>query len=235
MFALVAHVIAQSTTTNSITSSAIDTTGADLLVAVTNHYIGGGGSLTLSDSKGNTWTPLTLRSVGSGRSRMYYAKNAIVGTGHTFTATGTGSFPVVAVQAFSGSDLTSPFDVENGVSDTSIFLTSGQPGSVTPSLNNELIIAGQANLNSNGGASSIDSGFTKTDGVDRAPNGLGVAIAYLIQTTATAANPTWSWPSAQSQALTIATFKAATAATGMLRRHPGMAGGMIEMDGRISG
>lgn len=208
--ALVSNVAAQSSTTNTITTGAIDTSGATLLVALVNHYTGGGGGAILSDSKGNTWVGLTAQSVPtvSTSVRLYYAANPTVGTGHTFTATGTFSFPFVAAQAFSGALTVSPFDQQNG--NTSSGATNLTTGSVTPSENDELLIAGLGFQDAIGTATpTIDLSFTRTNSLDRIVEGLGGAIAYLVQTTAAAANPTWSWVTSRPACTVIATFKAA--------------------------
>jgi hypothetical protein len=58
---------------------------------------------------------------------------------------------------------------------------------------------------------SIDLSFVKTDDVAYGPgNNLGGASAYLIETTATARNPTWTATDPGNMASTIASFKAAT-------------------------
>ena len=82
---LIAHAIVGSSTGNNATTSAIDTTGATLLVALIVTDTGGG---TMSDSKGNTWTALTAHSGGTTvTGQLFYVSNPTVGSGHTFTPT----------------------------------------------------------------------------------------------------------------------------------------------------
>lgn len=190
-----------------IVTSAIDTSGANLLiVAVTQ--VGANVIGTLTDSKGNTWTlqssPLTAQTTG-GYIRIYYCPSPTVGSGHTFTyANGGQLFGVVAVQAWSGANAT-PFDVQNG-SGSAIGVTSLATGSVTPNNNNSLIVA-TINASNSTSSYAIDSGFTITDNVPPSANVVGLALAFLKQNTASAINPTWSWTTAGSAVAAIAVFK----------------------------
>ncbi len=209
-YSLLTHTAIGSTdgTTAGPTSS-IDTTGATLLIC---SLVGGNLTIGMSDSKGNTWTALTSQDSGSGvTNTILYVKNPTVGTGHTFTFNSGGSVPAIAVAAFSGADTTSPFDIQNG--NPSGSGTTIQPGSITPNNNNELIITGLVMRLTE--TASIDSGFTITDQVALA-GGLnyGVALAYKIQTTAIAVNPTWTITLASSSAATIASFKASASGGG---------------------
>jgi hypothetical protein len=153
------------------------------------------------------WFGLTLQANSSIQCKIYYAKNATVGSGHTFTFDGTAVYPSIGIMAFSGSDTTSPFDQENGAENAGT--TSLQTGSVTPSTNAQILVAALGFNTAN--TISVNSSFTGliqqnfTGGVE------GMAMAYLIQTTAGAVNPTFSWSSSSAAAAAIATFKTAAA------------------------
>lgn len=195
------------------TTSSIDTTGATLLVAHVSSFAVTA-EPTLTDSKGNTWIGLTAQvEGGTSRSRLFYAANPSVGTGHTFTLTDPGGniFAGLEVQAWSGASITLPFDVENGGTQSSG--TSLATGSVTPSVNNELVVTGAHIHTTGSGTISIDSGFSISDQDQggAVPARFASAMAYLVQSTAGAVNPSWSWSTTTSAAATIATFKAATA------------------------
>lgn len=190
--ALVAHV----QTVQATPSSAINTTGATLLVIAQGGSTAVGCCSTPTDSKSNTWTALTQQTAtGPGLAcNIYYAVNPTVGSGHTFTS-GGGGVGLIQVMAFSGVNTVAPFDTgkENGasVNVATSSITSG--GGFTPSVNNAVIIA---RLTSDSGSATtlIDGGFTITDssplvgGVNYSGGG-----AYLVQTSAAAANPSWSW------------------------------------------
>lgn len=212
--ALVSHVSARSPDSTGFTTGAIDTTGANLLIAHMGNYATAGAgypaSEPVTDSKGNTWTALTIHPAPSGGnvSRIWYAKNATVGSGHTFTASGNGLYPALCVAAFSGADTASPFDVENGGAGA-----SGSPpqsiGSITPTLNGELIIAGMSEYTSFVGTFSINAGMTVIeDQLFRSGQNFGSRLAYLIQGGKAAINPAWNWTSGGDQrAYSIAAFK----------------------------
>jgi hypothetical protein len=206
-YSLVAHTIS-GTNSGGTTSPGINTTGASLLVVCVVSYVGAAAP-TLSDSNGNTWTGLTTYTgLTSSRVRVYYAASPTVGAGHTFTVSGTSSFAAVAVLALSGS-AASPFDQENGAA-------AVQPGSVTPSEDNEILLAFISDDIAASTSTSVDSGFTFLDSqANSNGNYFGLASAYLIETTATAKNPTFSGGSGSgSQTAAIATFKAAAGGGG---------------------
>lgn len=199
---------------NGGTTSAIDTTGVDLLIGVIGRYYGNklNPDTDFNDSKGNTWTPLTVRNDGAtvAQERMYYCAAPVVGTGHTFnTVDGLPDYASLGVLGFSGS-AASPFDAESagGAAGSG---TSVQPGSITPSLSNSLLVTGLC-VGGASGAIAIDSSFTKQiDVAYSAGNNMGLAIGYLIQVGASAVNPSWSWSSSVSNVAGMGSFKAAAA------------------------
>ena len=227
--ALVASVGAKSTNGDGFTSAGINTTGASLLVAGVSSYTAIG-TANPTDSKGNTWTGLTDRAVVDSRCRLFYVGNPTVGTSHTFTISTAQTYAALSVCSFSGVVTTSPFDVENG--GTSTGATSLATGSVTPSENDEVVVAslGLRNLLSVGDTATIDSGFTQETALAGvAAQCLGGAIAYKVQTTAAAVNPTFSWSNSYQAAAAIGTFK--VAAGGTTRGMP-FAGGTAFNGGR---
>jgi hypothetical protein len=209
--------VSAGTTTNPTTAS-IDTTGANLIVCGTANS-GSGAVPTVTDSKSNTYTGLTatIGAASSVRIRLYYVLNPTVGTGHTFTASATGTtFLSIACQAYNGVKTTSAFDVENGAAGSGLSI---QPGSATPSEDNELFVTAYSTTEQPMVTVTINSSFTKEiDRVGSGGNHFAIGLAYKIQTTGGAENPTWSWasPSAGAAVARIATFKAEPAAA--LRR-----------------
>lgn len=215
--------ISKVATSSGATTSTLDTTGADTLVFFTS---GVPGAFTVSDSKVNTWTALTQWGLaGDEGAQLYYAKNATVGAGHTFTTSGANSFSPVAVLALAGGDLTAPFDVENG---THVLSTTIQPGSITPGSNNEIVICGYGGDDTGTAVHSIDSGFTKVEDIAFVGgNSFSIALGYIIQTTAGAVNPTWSGPGSNfTIASGIASFKAATGGGGRTLFSPAALDGL---------
>lgn len=195
---------------SNITTPAINTTGATLLVIHYGNYESGASvNQPPTDSKANTWIALTAHGVAAGpRSRFWYAKSPIVGSGHQFTTSNTANYAAMSVAAFSGAHLTAPFDQENGAT-----AASGSPpqscGSITPSVNGALIVAGMSEYDNFVGAFTINSGLTIL-GVLRfaSASNFGSAMAYLVQTSAAAINPAWSWTSGGDQrGVSVASFK----------------------------
>lgn len=186
------------------TTGAVDTTGASLLII---HVASFAAVDSVSDSKGNTWTPLTSHGGANSRhTRFWYAANPTVGSGHTFTVSGTLIFPHIAVAAFSGAATTSPFDQENGA--TSADATTLATGSVTPGEDNELLVSGCCGAMTS--SPTINSGFTVTDDAPfGSGNNMQGGLAYLVQTSAAAVNPTWNFNNTGGVGASIATFKVA--------------------------
>lgn len=195
-------------TGDDFTTASIDTTSADLIVISVAWYPGTTADVTLSDSKSNTWTALTRRTTANTfyRERMYYCRGGTVGTGHTFTVAGTNFYGAMCAMAFSGSAATVT-DQETGAETNSA--SSLATGSITPSEDNCLIVVG-INTGDTPAAVSIDGGFTipASTTIDGQANIYqGHSMAYLIQTTAAAANPTWNPTDATAMVTTIASFK----------------------------
>lgn len=180
-FAVVAHAIKGGI---GATSTGVDTTGANLLIVLI-------GALTfntvnsVTDSKGNTWTAGPTLTGGTVDIFVYYCYGATVGTSHTVTVTmnasSQASFEFVAL---SGATTSSPVDQSS---------TSGgpQPGSITPTVDNEIVITVAACQVGGADVTAVDGGFTVLDH-QAWNNYVAFSAAYLIQTTAAAANPTWS-------------------------------------------
>ena len=149
------------------TTSALDTTGYDLLLAVTNFYINGTGSngLTISDSYGNTWQ--TRPKVSASRQGLQLSwckpKPGGTGSGHTLTATTNGGsnqiFGCVTFIAIKGS-YSVPFGIENsglaGSGSTTI-----RPGPIVANDGDLLIFATAEDDPADSGtpAYAVDSGF----------------------------------------------------------------------------
>ncbi len=165
------------------TTTAVDSTGSTLIV-VAAHWLLGASSI--SDSKGNTWTPLTQRGQDSYFTRLYYCINPIVGSGHTVSLTAT----VPAMTVTFWSKVSPVFDQESGVN-LALTGTTVKPGVLTPSQDNCLLVTSvtYSELTAN---ASVDSGFTKSDQIGVAGgNGFG-AMGYFIQTAAASKDPLWT-------------------------------------------
>lgn len=186
------------------TTTAIDTTGANLIIIGLSYD--NGGTANLTDSKGNTWIALTTHNVvGNGVSKMYYCFNPVVGTGHTFSSTSI--FSSMDVQAWSGA-ASAPLDQQSGATATASTLPTG---SITPTVNNEIVISHF--MFSVAGTASVGAGMAISDQINFTSGAnYGSAMAYIQQGTAAAINPTWtSGGGATPLAATIVSFKTGAA------------------------
>jgi len=212
-FGVVAHM-AQGLLANGgdTSSNKINTTGASLLVLALSWY---SGSPTITDRTdsgptGNTWT-LLASDITSMPLSLYYVINPVVGPGHYVTVVQTSGYPGVGFMAFSGADLTAPYDGQHSQHGDGL----SWPGSITPAENNALVIGAVANQTTtarvitNGSMTMLDSTLNVTGA------SVGISTAYVIQTTATAINPTWT--SLYANGDILASFK--PAAGGGTRRR----------------
>lgn len=207
---IISHTCAGSTDgmASFVTTAPINTTGATEIVLFSANYAPDAAS-TITDSKSNAWSALTRYGPGvsfSG-SQIVHVDSPTTDSAHTFTATSVANGrPSLCVVALANTALSSVFDVQNG-NNGSTGATTCQTGSVTPTQNNEIIIAALATQST--GTFSIDSGFTILDQLPYVSvQSEGIAFAYKIQTTAAAVNPTWTVPVSDSISCSIATFKA---------------------------
>lgn len=173
------------TTAFQTTSSAINTTGATLILFVVSCITSAAASIT--DSVSNTYTGLNLVQSGARILKAYYVIAPTTNASHTFTIGSTGGAPNGAVVAL---DPTSPvFDTQNaGASTASATL---QPGSLTPGGATNLILSvlgGDANT-----SIAINSPYNIGESQINTPYGpQGVALGWFEQASATAQNPTWT-------------------------------------------
>src|SRR5690349_23879193 len=116
-YSVISKVITQNTDHQNVTSGAIDTTNADLIIVFAFSRASGAGTVTFTDSKSNTgWIALTtakLVNTWGEYLTIYYKQSPAVGTGHTFSlACSDWYYPTVGALAVSGSAAT-PVDAEN--------------------------------------------------------------------------------------------------------------------------
>lgn len=189
-----------------LTTSAIDTRGATLIVvqAASLNYQAN----SVSDSRGNTWTALTSINSAITYTRLYYCVNPSTSASHTFTtAWNSSTYPSMQVAAFSGVAASGAFDqqsVNSGLSSTTI-----QPGSITPVANNELVVFANSSANAGATVSSVSVGTITNNSGGTPGNSVPLCMAYLVQSTATAVNPTFNLSGTAGQLVAaMATFKA---------------------------
>lgn len=198
-----------STNSNCLTTSSVDTTGATLIVGAITQ-VGSASVSTFSDSQGgnsNTYTGLTFyQSIAADAAvKTWYVINpSHVGTGHTFTGSGSANYCSLFVLWFKGL----PTGAETGANGHGLTTaaTTVQPGTDTSTNNPQVHVSCWAGLGGNG---SVNGSFAiPTNGTVAYSGGhtYGGACAYYIDTSGAAQNPTWTDTNSEIQVSNIAVF-----------------------------
>lgn len=192
-FSILADVEAGSSDGSTVTTASVDSTNAKLIVLVVTSTNGSADSTLPTDSASNTWTALTVRDGGQAV-QIFYCVNPTTSATHTFSVSG-GSFPFPSVFAIvAGGPATPSYDQESGTN------SGTQPGSLTPSTTDCLVVSGG---NFNNSTPTSATGMTLTGAIANDGNHYAGGAAYVIQTSATAVNPTWD----QTGSIAMAVFK----------------------------
>lgn len=187
---------------NGGTSASIDTTGANLIVVLLSYYVDNGSS-SISDSKGNSWsvTNFVNSNIGVG---IYYCVAPTVGTGHTFSVSGTNNHALISVAAFSGFS-GSPVD-GNAFNSAGGGWTTITSGSITPSQANCVFFSGISL--SQAATITPPAGFTIIQTQQQTfSTAFGHSFYYKVLSDTSAVNPSWSTDTSQNGRGASATFK----------------------------
>jgi hypothetical protein len=189
---------------NGSSTTAINLTGATLIVLV---EADDSASLTTpTDSSSNTWTGLGVfhDSGPNYYNEIFYCYPCTVSSSQTFTA--HGSTPRLVMIAASGTlTASSPID-GSGAGGSDLFGTTCQPGSQTPSATGELLVSSLA-LGTNAATASVNDSLSilnTTAGTGTYPQ---TYLGYLIDSSSSAINPTWTASSSFTLVCTGALFK----------------------------
>lgn len=183
--ALVASGAAGSANAHTVDMPSLNSTGSSVGYMCTSSA----GNLVVSDNKGGTWTEIDSQGPAT-EARLWKGTGATWGSGHVVSITENGTrYPSGVVAFFSGVTQNGT-PVKNSADASSI-----QPGSVTPSNATNILIACLA-ASANTGTISASGGYTMSGQVAYADGQrLAAGMAHLVQSTATAGNPTLSWTS----------------------------------------
>ena len=191
-------------TPTNITSSAINTTGANLLIVTAYTYVASTCAITDSPNSGgsNSWVQLpSYGTAGTGYLQIFYSVKGpisgppVVGTSHTFTALcPVGQYIGIAVSAYAGANpaTMNVYAERNYASSPSTTLQAAITQGLKASAG-DLIYSAEESANQTAGTDSIDSGLTVTD---QTLSGIAFAQAALAPATAGVINPTWTTASA---------------------------------------
>jgi hypothetical protein len=213
-----------STSSGVATTAAIDSTGANLIVACTVSFQN---QPTPSDSAGNA-APTKFVSVidnvnNRNQSALWIWENPTTSATHTFSA--TLSFGCIAVAVISGATVPSTDQSNSAVNAGNGATTTCTAGSVTPGQNNEILVTffGMDDP-TDASTPTINGSFIEQQFINSVSGALfGCYLATWVQTTATTINPTITRPAATLSGRTVtgvvATFKATAPASQVVFRR----------------
>jgi hypothetical protein len=214
------QVATSSGTVASQATSGMNIIGATLLVVVITYFNSTTADMSVSSTNNATgkWTALSAYGTtsGTGLSQIFYCVAPTTSASEIFTVSttlGGGDYLNIVATAFSGTLITSSVyqaGSNTGADDATGTATTIQPGSVTPSQTNTLIVTG-IKFTGVGVTASIDSSFSIAAQADDSV-GSDIALGYLIDTSSLAINPKWTVSVAGDLASTIAVFLPAASA-----------------------
>ena len=164
------------------TTAPFDSTGGDLIILLASAHWGVG--FTPSDNFGNTWIPIagpTTTNLGFDlRTQIWYARNPVVGSGHTITMNLSQALSLVmSVIVVKGSNISSPIDAVSLIgSDNGTYSLNVVSPNITTTGTNDMLV-----------------GFVKIDNISTFQSGpgftqqAGASLTNLAAETAPAANP----------------------------------------------
>ena len=186
-------------------------TSGNLLVVMIKYEGGAGTTVTVSDTAGNIYTPLTRRDAAANdmHVQMFYAENV---TGHasnvvTFTLTAARQFKRGVVHQYSGMATSGAFDQENWGSGSSG--TAISTGNITTTQNDEVLVAFAGEYTAQ--TYTAGTNFTERIDVGALFPGTGSASEDRIVTSAGTYNATMTQANSADWALIVSSFKAASA------------------------
>lgn len=188
------------------TVSAINTTGANLIVIAYGVDVLADMPGTTVDNQGNTYTKLTNQAASGSfltSVQLYYKFNPTTNASHTFNKTGGVTGTAICVLAYSGVDTgTAPSEIGNANSSNVTTLTSG--GNITVANSNSLVVSALC-LQPAASAASITAGGLTIEQTQYNAVNYGVWFADVI--TSGNINPSWSWTTAVPGVTAAACFK----------------------------
>lgn len=208
---LLAHTQGTGGTSNGVTTSAINCSGANLIIFHVAFYTAGGGISSVTDSSSNSWGAPQTNSGGTSGVAVYIVINPTTSSSQTFTVAGSGFFPTTSVECWHDTIGTPVLDnlIANSTATTVATITAGV-SAYTPAVSNELLITPMGINTAPGLTYAIDTGFTISD-QGQAASGVNVsgALAYFIDPNTSPINPTWTLtpPGVNGAATFIAGFK----------------------------
>lgn len=205
--ALIVQTTANATAGTPGTGPTVDSSGGTGIYIIENHAFNGvDDTKAPTDSYSNTYVQVAA-PVTSGsfcRLSIWYCESPTVGAAHNWTV--STQYGALSISVHSGTASSSSLDQHSGAATAT---TPAAPGSITPTTANQLVIAGFGEDTIGlSDTISVNGGFSTPNTIQ----GTGFAIepvslSYLLQTSAAAANPSWTYANSNAAAAVIASFK----------------------------
>lgn len=162
-----------------------------------------------TDTNSNTYTKIgTNTHSGVQNINLYVCFNPVVSINMVFTyTTSINTFPSIAVIGLSDL-LNGTVDQTSGSANVSNPPNPNTPGSITPSIDNEIWISLAMDVAGVSGTGiSVSIGTIAYSAGTITAQAYGIGMAYLVQTTAAAVNPSWTFPAGNNVMTSIWSFE----------------------------
>lgn len=199
---------------NNVTTTAIDTSGADLLVVVASASTL---SISISDSASNVWLSDAEETASLPDVRIWYVASGLsTSATHTFTISSSGLAPSVAAFAFSGATANPSFSATNN---TAASNTEVQPGAIS-SVDGYLMVAGWTTAASPSGNFFIIAGGWTYESVESvASQHWGLGAGWVVA-NGTSINPVLEAANAGNMSAAMQMFEVAPESNPSVFRTP---------------
>lgn len=203
------------TTTGSSVVTTTTTIGATFIGITVQYYPNSTNTNipSIADNQSNTWRRAKMVATTSNQGTViWYCYNCTVNASHTFTVTSASGAANVSIGSFTGVLTTAdPLTDSNGATSGVTSVGSIAPGSITPTRDSSLVLAGFMTSSSTPQVSA-PTGYTL---ISRSVGGTvsGGIGAYQIQTSRTATNPSITLSPNNGASSCIAAFRAAPTAS----------------------
>jgi hypothetical protein len=176
-----------------VTANVTSFAAADLIVVCVGRYAPGTVTTGLTDSLSNAYgSSLGALTNNTAVLEIFYKKNPTVSGSMTFSFGTNTAYPAMVVMGFSGS-ASSPLDQNAAGGTPGNGAVTVQPGSITPTEVNELLIAAMAGeAVTSGTTTTINEGFNAVFNASNGALSVYCGASYLIQTSIVSKYPTFT-------------------------------------------
>lgn len=190
----------------SVTSSNVDTRGADVGFAVLGS-VASFGQQPLFDNQGNYWKPVFSQSHSGGvLATLYTCENLRTSATHNLFTGAIGNSPGLAATFYKGHRTVSMTDLSDYLN-TGNAATFSPPNGITPTVNDALVLSLMASF-AGSTAPIVDSNlFYQSYSCNALGNHMGIGLGRIVQATAALAKPAWTTGSTGDHVTAVLSFK----------------------------